>query len=99
MWPSMLAGLPELPGELEYRFLGRNLLIIDVLANLVVDVLDDALPAPEVSFVIRRKHVRLLPTSNTQFPKTSCRLGVGIWELGADVRPWRETSRSLKPVV
>ena len=49
MWPSMLAGLPELPGELEYRFLGRDLLIIDVLANLVVDVLHDALPEPESS--------------------------------------------------
>jgi hypothetical protein len=48
-WPSMLAGLPELPGELEYRFLGRDLLIIDVLANLVVDVLHDALPEPESS--------------------------------------------------
>jgi hypothetical protein len=47
MWPSMLAGLPELPGELEYRFLGRDLLIVDVLANLVVDVLHDALPEPE----------------------------------------------------
>jgi hypothetical protein len=49
MWPSMLAGLPELPGELEYRFLGRDLLIIDVLANLVVDVLHDALPEPDAS--------------------------------------------------
>jgi hypothetical protein len=49
MWPSMLAGLPELPGELEYRFLGRDLLIIDVLANLVVDVLLDALPEPDAS--------------------------------------------------
>jgi hypothetical protein len=49
MWPSMLAGLPELPGDLEYRFLGRDLLIVDVLANLVVDVLPDALPEPEIS--------------------------------------------------
>lgn len=48
MWPSMLAGLPELPGELEYRFLGRDLLIVDVLANLVVDVLHDALPEQEI---------------------------------------------------
>jgi hypothetical protein len=45
----MLAGLPELPGELEYRFLGRDLLLVDVLANLVVDVLHDALPEPEIS--------------------------------------------------
>ncbi|HEY6614649.1 MAG TPA: hypothetical protein VIZ32_09025 [Vicinamibacterales bacterium] len=49
MWPSVLRALPELPPELEYRFLGRHLLIIDGLANLVVDVLYDALPEPEFS--------------------------------------------------
>jgi hypothetical protein len=49
MWPSMVEGLPELPAELEYRFLGRDLVIIDVLANLVVDVLHDALPETESS--------------------------------------------------
>ena len=49
MWPSMLAALPELPPELEYRFLGRHLIVIDVLAGLVVDVLYEALPEPESS--------------------------------------------------
>jgi len=49
MWPSMLAALPELPPELEYRFIGRDLVLIDVLANLVVDVLHDALPDPGAS--------------------------------------------------
>jgi hypothetical protein len=49
MWPSMLTVLPELPPELEYRFLGRHLVISDGLANLVVDVLYDALPEPEFS--------------------------------------------------
>jgi hypothetical protein len=49
MWPSMLAGLPELPPELEYRFLGGHLMLIDVLANTVVDVLYDALPDPDTS--------------------------------------------------
>jgi hypothetical protein len=49
MWPVMLAGLPELPPELEYRFLGRHLIIVDVLANLIVDLLHDALPEPELS--------------------------------------------------
>lgn len=49
MWPSMLAGLPQLPPELEYRFLGRHLILVDVLANVVVDVLYDALPGPDVS--------------------------------------------------
>jgi hypothetical protein len=49
MWPSMLLALPELPPELEYRFIGRHLAIVDGLANLVVDVLHDALPEPESS--------------------------------------------------
>jgi hypothetical protein len=49
MWPSMIAALPELPPELEYRFLGRHLVLTDVLANLVVDVLHNALPEPDVS--------------------------------------------------
>jgi hypothetical protein len=44
MWPSMLWRLPPLPEELEYRFVRRDLVLLDVRANLVVDVLRDALP-------------------------------------------------------
>ena len=47
MWPSMLWALPPLPEELEYRFVGRDLVLLDVPANLVVDVLRDALPVEE----------------------------------------------------
>jgi hypothetical protein len=43
IWPSILAALPELPEELEYRFVGADLVLIDVPANLVVDILEDAL--------------------------------------------------------
>jgi hypothetical protein len=46
MWPTLLRVLPELPAELEYRFADRDLVLIDVHANLVVDILEDALPAP-----------------------------------------------------
>jgi hypothetical protein len=52
MWPSMLWKLPPLPDELEYRFVGRDLVLLDVRANLVVDVLFDALPAPPAAPVI-----------------------------------------------
>jgi hypothetical protein len=38
--------LPELPEELEYRFAGRDLVLIDIHAELVVDVLRRALPPP-----------------------------------------------------
>ena len=43
IWPSVLAALPDLPEELEYRFVGADLVLIDVPANLVVDILDGAL--------------------------------------------------------
>lgn len=44
IWPSVLAVLPPLPAELEYRFVGVDLVLIDIPANLVVDVLEGALP-------------------------------------------------------
>jgi hypothetical protein len=43
IWPSMLAALPGLPEELEYRFVGADLVLIDVPADLVVDILENAL--------------------------------------------------------
>jgi hypothetical protein len=42
-WP-ILSVLPTLPLELEYRFVGTDLMLVDIDANLVVDVLDLALP-------------------------------------------------------
>lgn len=47
MPPMMLRRLPGLPGELEYRVVGRDLVLLDVRTNLVVDVLENALPARE----------------------------------------------------
>lgn len=46
MWPSLLQALPPLPRELEYRFWDRHLVLVDVHANMVVDILENALPAP-----------------------------------------------------
>lgn len=43
-WPALLRALPPLPAELEYRFADRSLLLVDVHANIVVDVLNEALP-------------------------------------------------------
>lgn len=45
-WAAFRA-LPPLPDELEYRLVGRDLVLIDVIANLVVDVLRDAIRAEE----------------------------------------------------
>ena len=44
--PALLTELPPLPEGLEYRFAGRHLIIRDVDANMIVDVLTDVLPAP-----------------------------------------------------
>jgi len=42
---QLLARLPPLPPELQYRILGNSVLLIDERAQTVVDVLPDVLPA------------------------------------------------------
>jgi hypothetical protein len=42
--PSLLAKLPELPAELEYRVVGHALVLRDATANLIVDFLPDVIP-------------------------------------------------------
>jgi hypothetical protein len=44
MWPSLLQVLPALPPELQYRFVNTSLVLIDVHADLVVDILENVLP-------------------------------------------------------
>ena len=41
---TILGGLPKLPAELEYRIVGRSLVLRDVRANLIVDFLQEAIP-------------------------------------------------------
>ena len=42
--PRILNDLPSLPEELEYRFIGRYLILRDVHANMVVDFLPEVIP-------------------------------------------------------
>jgi len=42
--PALLPILPQLPEQVEYRIVGRHLILRDVEANLIVDVLRDAMP-------------------------------------------------------
>ena len=42
--PCILAALPPLPSELEYRIVGRDLILFDPHASLVVDSLPRAVP-------------------------------------------------------
>lgn len=44
MPPQVLAALPKLPAELEYRVLGDRLILLDVHSHLIVDYIDRALP-------------------------------------------------------
>ena len=44
MPPQVLAELPKLPQELEYRFIGERLILLDVPAHLIIDYIEEALP-------------------------------------------------------
>jgi hypothetical protein len=44
--PSLLLRLPKLPPVLEYRFVGRTLILRDQEANLIVDFIKEAVPVP-----------------------------------------------------
>lgn len=41
--PSLLLNLPKLPPELQYRVVGRNLALLDIDANIVVDWIPNAI--------------------------------------------------------
>ena len=45
MPPQVLAMLPKLPPELEYRFIGFRLILLDVHAHTIADFLENVLPA------------------------------------------------------
>jgi hypothetical protein len=40
--PQVLSALPKLPEELEYRFIGQRLILLDVHAHTIVDLMDNA---------------------------------------------------------
>jgi hypothetical protein len=44
MPPQVLAMLPKLPEELEYRFIGHRLILLDVHSHTVADYIENALP-------------------------------------------------------
>lgn len=44
MPPEVLQILPKMPEELEYRFVGRYLVIMDAHAHLIVDFIPNAIP-------------------------------------------------------
>jgi hypothetical protein len=42
--PAILSVLPALPDDISYRFLGRDLILHDSRANIILDRIDDAVP-------------------------------------------------------
>ena len=48
MLPCLIQALPALPDELQYRIVGYTLVLVDVHASLIVDLLPDALAATEL---------------------------------------------------
>jgi hypothetical protein len=51
--PSILAVLPELPDDIEYRFLGRDLVLHDTRANIILDRIPDAIQCTECEEITR----------------------------------------------
>jgi hypothetical protein len=43
--PQVLATLPKLPPELEYRFIGERMILLDVHAHTIADYMDNAFPS------------------------------------------------------
>ena len=42
--PQVLSALPKLPKDLEYRFIGDRLILLDVHAHIIADYMDKAFP-------------------------------------------------------
>lgn len=42
--PNVLMTLPKLPDDIEYRFVGKHLILRDVRANLIIDYIPNAIP-------------------------------------------------------
>jgi hypothetical protein len=50
MPPDLLAALPKLPEEFEFRFVGDRFILLDKHAHLIVDFVDNVLPIKDRSF-------------------------------------------------
>jgi PBP1b-binding outer membrane lipoprotein LpoB len=42
--PDVLAALPQLPEDIQYRFAGKHLILFDAKANLIIDFMLNAIP-------------------------------------------------------
>ena len=56
MPPTLLQDLPPLPGRLEYRFVGPDLVVVNVDTAIVLGILRDALPRRALRLRARGGH-------------------------------------------
>jgi hypothetical protein len=42
--PDVLRALPQLPPDIQYRFVGQHLILYDAKANIIIDYMLNALP-------------------------------------------------------
>jgi len=54
MPPDLLAELPWLPPGLQYRFVNRDVVLLDIDANLIVDLMPEAIPKATSATMARR---------------------------------------------
>jgi hypothetical protein len=52
--PNILAVLPRLPDDVQYRFLGRHLILLDTRANLILDRIPYAIECTDCDFTCHR---------------------------------------------
>jgi hypothetical protein len=46
-YPNVLAVLPRLPEDIEYRFVGRHLILLDTRAMVILDRIPFAIQCPD----------------------------------------------------
>lgn len=53
--PSFLAALPSLPDDIQYRFLGRHLILLDTRANVILDRIPYAIQCRDCGELTRHR--------------------------------------------
>jgi hypothetical protein len=53
--PNILSALPRLPDDIQYRFLGRHLILLDTRANLILDRIPYAIQCPDCDELTRHR--------------------------------------------
>jgi hypothetical protein len=53
--PNILAALPRLPDDIQYRFLGRHLILLDTRANVILDRIPYAIQCRDCDELTRHR--------------------------------------------